>query len=79
MGEARRRQMDDIAIGRKEILKALHIGSWRTVRDKKKKYPGFRKLIRVDPASGRPVLIISEYKEYIIAFNEPQAHNITTP
>jgi len=61
--------MDEIAIGRKEILKALHISSWKTIWLKKKKYPGFRKLFKVDPTSGRPMMILSEYKEYLIAYN----------
>jgi len=63
--------MDDIAIGRKEILMALHIGSWTTIREKKRKFSGFRKLIKLDPTSGKPMIILSEYKEYISSFNKP--------
>ena len=62
--------MDEIVIGRKEILKALHLSSWTTVRAKKRKYPGFKKLIHEDPASGRPMRVMSEYIEYIKVYNK---------
>lgn len=62
--------MDEIAIGRKEIMKALHISSWNTVRVKKKKYPGFKRLFKVEPTSNKPMIIISEYRDYITAYNK---------
>lgn len=61
--------MDDIAIGRKEIMKALHVECWRTVIRHRKKDAGFRKLFRVDPISKKPMIIIKEYVRYIVHFN----------
>lgn len=60
--------MEEIAIGRKEIMKALHISSWRTIIRKKKR-TGFARLIRKEPISGKPMLIWSEYIAYIRAYN----------
>lgn len=61
--------MPDIAIGRKEIMKVLHVGSWRTVQRYKNLRPGFRSLFRKDPLSNKPVIIAKEYIEYLIEWN----------
>lgn len=62
--------MPDIAIGRKEILKALDIASWRTIMAWKKKDVGFRKILRVHPISHRPFLIIEEMKTWMIEYDK---------
>lgn len=61
--------MDDIAIGRKEIMKALHIDTWGTIKLWKKKDPGFKKLIHKHPITKRPVLVIKEYIEWVLKCN----------
>lgn len=62
--------MPDIAIGRKEILKALDVSSWRTIMSWKKKDPGFKKLLRVHPISNKPFLIIDELKTWMVEYDK---------
>jgi hypothetical protein len=64
--------MDEIAIGRKEIMKALHVECWRTVIRRRKKDEGFRRLFRVDPISKKPMIIVKEYVRYVMLFNKLQ-------
>lgn len=61
--------MPDIAIGRKEIMKVLDVGSWRTVMAWKKKDIGFKKLLRNHPISNKPYIIIDELKNWMIEFD----------
>lgn len=61
--------MPDIAMGRKEIMKALHVASWDTIRRWKRKRGGFRRVLRSDPG-GKPFIIISEVKEYMLRYDE---------
>jgi hypothetical protein len=62
--------MTDIAVGRKEIMKVLHVGSWRTVQRYKNLRPGFSSLFRRDPLSNKPVIIAKEYVDYLIEWNK---------
>jgi hypothetical protein len=57
--------MDDIAIGRKEISKAMEM-SWRSVVRHKKRDAGFSGLFFKYPGSGKPAIIVDEYKRYLI-------------
>ncbi|HAR34253.1 MAG TPA: hypothetical protein DCR95_09260 [Desulfobacter sp.] len=53
--------MNDIAIGRKEIMQALRVTSWITIRRWKK----YHKLpIRYLP-NQKPMIIVSEIKEWL--------------
>ena len=61
--------MSDMAIGRKEIMQALHVASWRTIQDWKRDDEGFRKLLRVHPINKKPVLIISEAVNWMVEYN----------
>lgn len=58
--------MPDIAMGRKEIMKVLHVSSWLTILNWKKKSPGFRKIFRRNAVNGRPFIIISEARAWMI-------------
>ncbi|HOX60054.1 MAG TPA: hypothetical protein PLC99_24525 [Verrucomicrobiota bacterium] len=58
--------MPDIAMGRKEIMKVLHVSSWLTILNWKKKSPGFRKIFRRNLVNGRPFIIISEARAWMI-------------
>ena len=61
--------MPDIAIGRKEIMAVLHVGSWRTVQRWKKIDPGFRKILRIAP-SDRPFIVVKEAIEWFIEYDK---------
>lgn len=63
-------EMPEIAIGRKEIMKVLHVGSWRTVSRNRKSDPGFNNLFRWSPINKKPFIIYSEYVEYLIEWNK---------
>ena len=58
--------MPDIAMGRKEIMKALHVASWETICRWKRKDKGFRKIIRRNHITGRPFIVISEAKAFLV-------------
>jgi hypothetical protein len=70
--------MPEIAIGRKEILKALHVGDWRTIRDWKRDNEGFRKLVKEHPVNRRPYIIIDEVIRWMNEYNKLKNRNITT-
>ncbi|MDD5008354.1 MAG: hypothetical protein PHC68_08110 [Syntrophorhabdaceae bacterium] len=61
--------MDDIAIGRKEIMRLLGV-SWRTIQRHKKADPGFKSLFRIHPIIKKPMLINKEVIQYIIEWNK---------
>lgn len=61
--------MPEIAIGRLEIMKALHVGSWRTVQLWKKTDPEFRKILRVAP-NQKPFIVIKEAIEWYIEYDK---------
>lgn len=58
--------MPDLAMGRKEIMKALHVTNWDTIRKWRKKDPGFRKLVRKNRITGRPFIVISEVQMWLV-------------
>ena len=63
--------MDDIyqrqiAIGRKEIMKALHVEDWGTVRAW---YRNYQLPLRYTP-SKRPFIIVTEFIEWLIKCDE---------
>ena len=62
--------MPDIAMGRKEIMKALHVGNWRTIIRWKMKDAGFRKIIKKNRINGRPFIIISEARTWMIEYDK---------
>jgi hypothetical protein len=62
--------MPDIAMGRKEIMKALHVDNWRTIIRWKMKDPGFRKIVKKNRINGRPFIIISEARTWMIEFDK---------
>ena len=51
--------MQDLAIGRKAILKAFGVAAWTTICDWRKADPGFRMILRRMP-SGKPFIFKSE-------------------
>ena len=61
--------MPDIAIGRKEIMAVLHVGSWRTVQMWKKTDPGFLKIIRTAP-NNRPFIVVKEAMDWFIEYDK---------
>jgi len=60
--------MPEIAIGRKEILKALHVSSWRTIQAWKKQDPGFFKIFRRTP-SGKPFIVTTEAIDWLVQYD----------
>ena len=56
--------MPEIAIGRKEIMKVLHISDWGTVRRWKKSGLPVRYL-----PNRKPMIIITELKTWMIEFD----------
>lgn len=58
--------MEEIAVGRKEILKLLDISTWRTIQLWRKSDPGFEKIIRHHPVSNRPFIVIAELHRWMI-------------
>jgi hypothetical protein len=76
--------MGEIAIGRKEIMAALHVADWGTIRNWKRSYA---MPIRYMP-NGRPMLLLSELKVWLVKFSEikknthpfsTQTHPFSTP
>lgn len=61
--------MPDIAIGRKEIMKLLHVGSWRTVQMWKNTDEGFAKIFRRAP-NGKPFMVVSEAVGWFIDYDK---------
>lgn len=62
--------MQDIAIGRKEILKVLKVDRWRTIQKWKSENDGFAMLLRKHPISRKPFIVVSEVKEWLIRCDE---------
>ena len=62
--------MPDIAVGRKEIMAVLHVGSWRTVQRYRKKDPEFDALFGLSPINQKPFVVIREYVEYLIKWKK---------
>ena len=62
--------MPEIAIGRKEIMKALHISEWNTVRRWKKAGLPVRYL-----PNKKPIIHFDELKTWMIAFDELRKKN----
>ena len=62
--------MKEIAQGRKDILKVLGLMDWRTVMDWKRRDPGFRKLIRRHPITGRPFVIVQEIIDWMTLYEK---------
>jgi hypothetical protein len=62
--------MPEIAIGRKEIMSVLHIAEWKTVKRWKKAGLPIRHL-----PNKKPMVIISEVKAWIIAYDELKKKN----
>lgn len=60
---------NQIAVGRKDIMAVLHVGSWRTVQRYRKRDPEFDALFKVVPINQKPVIVIREYVEYLVARN----------
>ncbi len=60
--------MPEIAIGRKEIMKVLHVGSWRTIQSWKKTDPGFNKIIRTAP-NQKPFVVVSEAVAWFVEYD----------
>lgn len=58
-----------LAVGRKEIMKALDVGSWRTIQRWKTKYPGFQKIIRRSK-NNKPVIVIQEAIDWLVGYDE---------
>jgi len=56
----------DIAIGRKEIMKVLHVGHWDTVRNWKRAY---KLPLRYLP-NGKPMIIQSEVRSWMITYSD---------
>lgn len=61
--------MPDIAMGRKEIMKALHVTNWRTIIRWKARSPGFRRIMRRNTITGRPFIVISEVRAWMVEFD----------
>ena len=61
--------MPDIAIGRKESMKTLHVASWRTIQVWKKTDAGFNKILRRAP-NGKPFIVISEAIGWFIDYDK---------
>ena len=58
--------MDDIAIGRKEIMKALHVSTWQTV----KRWRVVHSLPIHNMPNGRPMLFLKEFKLWAHKYSE---------
>lgn len=61
---------DQIAVGRKEIMAVLHVGSWRTVQRHRRKDPEFDTLFGISPINQKPFIVIREYVAYLIRWNK---------
>ena len=61
---------DGIAEGHKEILALCKLSSWRSIRNRKKRKPGFAALFKRNPSNGKPYLIVSEYIKYLEEYNK---------
>ena len=70
--------MDDIAIGRKEIMKALHVGTWRTIQVWKRQNIGFRKIVRKHPINDKPFIVIREAIKWMVEYDKINKRR-TTP
>ncbi|HSW65049.1 MAG TPA: hypothetical protein VLH56_17320 [Dissulfurispiraceae bacterium] len=62
--------MPEIAIGRKEIMKALHVAEWGTVRRWKQAGLPVRYL-----PNNKPFIMISEFRAWTIDFDELRKKN----
>jgi hypothetical protein len=60
--------MPEIAIGRKEITSLMRC-SWRTIQRNKRADKGFRDLFRENPLNTKPFILIREYHEWLIEWN----------
>lgn len=60
--------MLEIAEGRKAIMNLIG-ASWRTIQRRKKKDDGFRRLFMQNPITHKPIMIVSEYFNYLITWN----------
>lgn len=56
--------MGDMYIGRKEILSALHVTEWKTIRNWKKNYS----LPMRHMPNGKPWILASEVREWLLAY-----------
>ena len=65
-------QTPEIAEGHKEIENLMK-ASWRTIQRHKKRNKGFNKLFMRNPVSGKPFVITSEYRNFLIKFNKLKA------
>ncbi len=54
--------MDDLIIGRKEIMKEFGVNRWQTVRDWRKKY-GFKFIYL---PNGKPAIMRNQLKAFIL-------------
>jgi hypothetical protein len=61
--------MDEIAIGRKEIMRLMHCGTWNTIQKWKTKYPGFNKILRQAPNT-KPFIVISEGMSWLTEYDK---------
>ena len=62
--------MDDLLVGRKEIMKEFRTNRWQTVLAWRRKY-GFE-FIRLP--NGRPAIYKSQLKVFILKYNEKIQH-----
>lgn len=62
--------MDEMAIGRKEIVKLLRVASWRTIQEWKAKDAGFRRLFKVHPVTRKPMVFAKEVIQWMIEYNK---------
>lgn len=63
--------MADIAIGRKEIMRLLHVSDWKTVRRWKKSGLPMRYL-----PNQKPMVIVSELKKWLVTFDELRKNSL---
>ena len=58
--------MDDLLIGRKEIMKAFGVSRWQTVRNWCRKY-GFS-LVRMP--NGKPAILNDQVRQFILRYDK---------
>jgi len=66
--------LSDIAIGRKEIMAALHVSDWKTVKRWKKNGLPLRHL-----PNRKPMILISELKLWMITYDEMKKNTPPMP
>lgn len=63
---------DEIAEGHTEIMSLCKVTSWRSIMHRREKKPGFEALFKRNPSNGKPFIIVSEYFNYLNAYNKQE-------